>query len=36
MKKNEMTKKLMEEFNEDLRDVGGVLDTSLPDPTIVE
>lgn len=30
MKKNEMTKKLMEEFNEDFIDVGGVLDTTLP------
>lgn len=28
MKKNEMTKKLMEEFNEDFIDVGGVLDTT--------
>lgn len=36
MKKNEMTKKLMEEFNEDFIDVGGVLDTTLPDPTMVE
>lgn len=25
MKKNEMTKKLMEEFNEDFIDVGGVI-----------
>ena len=29
MKKNKMTKKLMEEFNEDFIDVGGVLDTTL-------
>ena len=36
MKKNEMTKKLMEEFNEDFIDVGGVLDTTLPDPIMVE
>ena len=36
MKKNEMTKKLMEEFNDDFIDVGGVLDTTLPDPTMVE
>ena len=36
MKKNEMTKKLMEEFNEDFIDLGGVLYTTLPDPTMVE
>ena len=36
MKKNNTNKALMEEFCDDFVDVGGVLDTSLPDPSMVE
>lgn len=36
MRKNEMTNKLMEEFSEEFVDMGGVLDTTLPDPATVE
>ena len=36
MKKNETTNKLMDEFGEDFIDVNGMLDTSLPDPDMLE
>lgn len=36
MRSNEMTKKLTAEFEDDFTDMDGVLDTSLPDPAMVE
>lgn len=36
MKKNNSSRVVMEEFEDDFIDVGGVLDTSLPDPSMVE
>ena len=34
--KSKETKNLMDEFNEDFRDMEGLFDTTLPDPTMVE
>lgn len=36
MKSNDMTKKLTAEFEDDFSDMAGVLDTSLPDPSLLE
>ena len=36
MKKNEMTRELIGEFDGDFADMEGLLDTSLPDPTLLE